>query len=1555
MTLSQSHSFAEGIDNGTVTVHLSQASAFDVSVDLSAVAGTASSPLDFTQFDNATVTFVANVDPLSKSYDFLIADDSLPEYAETFDIVLSNPQSAALGSLASTTIQITDADADPSISINDGTVTEANTNETLTISLSAPSGKVVDVSYATSDNTTGATDYTSANNQISFAPFEQTKTINIGILDDAIDEDNETLVVQLFGAQNASIADAIGEITIMDNDAAPTVSISDVTTNNEASFPVSLQIELATASEKTVRADYATQSTGSASTADYQSQDSFVTFVPGETIKTITIPIIDDSLSEGPETFEVIIDNTTNTTVAAGQGTATVTITDDEGLPQISIAGATVSEAAGTVTLTVQQTLQSEDNVTVSYSTTTNGTATAGSDFVAVNDNVTIPAGQTSATFDITITNDSTDENNEEFTVQLSNPVNGVIGTNTATVQITDEDLPPIVGIADNTSSESDGTLVFTVSLDNASEKDLSLTYSTMSSGTAEVSDFTAATGTLNFSAGDLTKTITVALINDTTDEDNETFMVVLGSYQDVRQGDDTAIGTIQDDDNGPVISIADVPTINEVGAVQTSRVSLSEASEKTVQIQYYTQDGTALANNDYNPVGLTVMTFQPGDPLFQDIPLVIIQDNRDELNETFDVVLSSPVNATISSTDNTSTITISDDDQAPTISLAQSNYTQAENGGQVNLVVSLSGPSNLGTSVTYQTNDGTAIAGQDYTAASGTINIPPGNSTDNITISLTDDIDIEIGETFSIVLSSPDNATLGTITTSQVTITDDETDPTITIVDNSSVEATTTANMVLQLSNPSAKTITVEYTIADATATGGSDYTAVPGVQTINIAPNTATKNIPISILTDSISEDNETITVTLTSATNATIARAAGTLTIQDNDNDPSIVINDFTATSESQTTITIPVSLTAPSSKTVTADYETKSDNATAGSDFVYETGTIRFLPGETQTTIELDLIDDSTKEATEQFTLDLTNVSFAILPSSSPIISIPDDDQISISVSNDLTVDNETTTLDITVSLSNASTDNVTVDYLANDISASLGTDFTLDGSGTLTFAPNTTSQTIKVTPIDDASNEGPETFELALSNATGGATISDPSSTVTIIDDDGDPTVTISDVAVTETDATANVAITLSYPSPGNIQVAYTAQDGEATAGQDYTATSGTLSFAQGEISKDVQITLIPDSEFEGNERFAVIIDNATNATVTKAIGVVTISETAQPLSTAEIDTIKGSLLSGTNSVLRAETQFMSRLFLRNRTALFNGKSGENKPVFGFKNLVADWNDNGGNIDALFAIDDLNSNATRSTSWETSISHSKNASGTTNTTASTALNFNHKLSENATFGYLIGFGYGDTALKGVINGSITSNSVSAGAYGSYKIAEGLIIDLLAAKTFESNEISGRMSGKNLTGQYDRNSTSISTSIQGVHKFKYHEVRPTLSYTMGKSIFKNAYFDVKSGNVTQTQHVDFGTDEYNSLSFAPEFKFIIGDKQNLIRPSGFNLMKLTPKYFCEKYKGDVERSCGNGLALSLANNHPTYSYDQNLNLSYENIAKTKTYSLNYKTTF
>ncbi len=259
-----------------------------------------------------------------------------------------------------------------------------------------------------------------------------------------------------------------------------------------------------------------------------------------------------------------------------------------------------------------------------------------------------------------------------------------------------------------------------------------------------------------------------------------------------------------------------------------------------------------------------------------------------------------------------------------------------------------------------------------------------------------------------------------------------------------------------LQLSNPSAKTITVEYTVTDATATGGADYTAITGVQTLNIAPNTQSKNIPISILTDSLDEDNETITVTLTSALNATITRAAGTLTIQDDDSQPTIVISDFTANSEADGTISVTASLTAPTSRTVTANYETKSGTAVSGSDFAYQTGTITFNPNQSATTFDLTLLNDSINENTEQFTLDITNASNASAPASAPVITIPDDDQLSISVSDNLTIANEGVgTHGITVNLSNASTDNVTVDYVTNNITAS-GADYSISGTGTLTF-------------------------------------------------------------------------------------------------------------------------------------------------------------------------------------------------------------------------------------------------------------------------------------------------------------------------------------------------------------------------------------------------------------------------------------------------------------------------------------------------------------------
>ena len=116
---------------------------------------------------------------------------------------------------------------------------------------------------------------------------------------------------------------------------------------------------------------------------------------------------------------------------------------------------------------------------------------------------------------------------------------------------------------------------------------------------------------------------------------------------------------------------------------MRTTTVSLSAASEKTVTVQYATADGTATAANDYISATGT-LSFAPGDTS-KTVPVTIVQDTLDELNETFTIALSNPSNATIS--DATGVMTITDDEGTPTLSVA---HVTTSNENAANLVQQL-------------------------------------------------------------------------------------------------------------------------------------------------------------------------------------------------------------------------------------------------------------------------------------------------------------------------------------------------------------------------------------------------------------------------------------------------------------------------------------------------------------------------------------------------------------------------------------------------------------------------------------------------------------------------------------------------------------------------------------------------------------------------------------------------------------------------------------------------------------------------------------------------
>lgn len=338
---------------------------------------------------------------------------------------------------------------------------------------------------------------------------------------------------------------------------------------------------------------------------------------------------------------------------------------------------------------------------------------------------------------------------------------------------------PPVITVADASITEGNsGTklLDFVVSLSAPATGPVTVAFATANETATAGTDYTAASGTLSFAAGETSKTVRVTVRGDTTAEATETMRLLLSNPSGATIGDGLAIGRIVDDDTRPSIRINDV-TVTEGDTGTTNAVftvGLSQAFGQNVTVRWATANGTAASGSDYRAASGT-LTFAPGETS-KTVSVAVIGDFRLEATETFQVRLSSPTNATIA--DNTGVATILDTDTAPTIGI--SDVTMAEgNAGQalVTFTVSLSKAWGSSVSVGFTTQDGTALAGQDYVARSGTLTFAAGETSKTITVAVTGDTLVEAHETFSVLLRNPTGGTIRD-NTGLATITNDDTAP---------------------------------------------------------------------------------------------------------------------------------------------------------------------------------------------------------------------------------------------------------------------------------------------------------------------------------------------------------------------------------------------------------------------------------------------------------------------------------------------------------------------------------------------------------------------------------------------------------------------------------------------------------------------------------------------------------------------------------------------------------------------------------------------------------
>jgi hypothetical protein len=337
-------SAAEGNSGTTAfnfTVSLSAAQPAPVTVDFATADGTATAPGDYAS-GTGTVTFAPGV--TSQTVTVQVNGDTTVESNETFFVNLSNATGNATitDNQGQGTIQ---NDDQPAISIDNQTVTEGGTAN-FTVSLDRPSNVSVTVDFATANNTAQAPgDYTAATGTLTFAPGMTTQPVSVSTVDDSLVEGTETFAVNLSNATNATIADATGVGTILDNDVAPSnITINDVSANegNSGTTAFNFTVSLSAAQPAPVTVDFATADGTATAPSDYAAGTGTVTFAPGSTSQTVTVLVNGDTTFEPNETFLVNLSNAIgNATITDAQGQGTI-VNDDAAPPVIDMTGVVI-------------------------------------------------------------------------------------------------------------------------------------------------------------------------------------------------------------------------------------------------------------------------------------------------------------------------------------------------------------------------------------------------------------------------------------------------------------------------------------------------------------------------------------------------------------------------------------------------------------------------------------------------------------------------------------------------------------------------------------------------------------------------------------------------------------------------------------------------------------------------------------------------------------------------------------------------------------------------------------------------------------------------------------------------------------------------------------------------------------------------------------------------------------------------------------------------------------------------------------------------------------
>jgi hypothetical protein len=729
-----------------------------------------------------------------------------------------------------------------------------------------------------------------------------------------------------------------------------------------------------------VSVDYRTVIGTATAPADFTAVAGTARFEAGVVSVSVRIPIVADTRAEGLEAFRFILLRPSPGAVLGTPDDVRITIIDDAPGLHFVQSHYGVAEDGGEVQLSVSRSQEVGSACRVDFATQAD-TASAGTDFASTTGTLVFAAGERTHTICIPILNDGRHEGSESFRVQLSNPSAGAeLGTPAAArVTIEDNDIGVGFSAVEAILPESQLTLTVVVVRGGDDTAAFTVDYATADDTARAGQDYVGVAGTLEFGEGENSKTLTIQFLDDVIREWPEHLTVQLSNPSGDRVlGGGILRIRIEDDDPG--VGFADTEVwVNEANPTVNLRVLRGSDDTAPFTVDYATVESTARAGEDFVAAAGT-LEFAEGE---QSKLLVIelINDGRWEGLEWFLVELENPSEGRSLGLLGRASVMVRIEDNDVGVGFAGNEMWVNENQGVATLTVRRGSDSPGPFTVQYATANGTAQAGLDYVAASGTVEFGENDESQTVEIELLNDAVAESEETFTVRLSNPSAGRMLEPQNTVVTVRIGDNDRGVGFVPSWVTVREDGGLLEVRLERQTDYTgpFQVAYTTQPWTsgnsdvgsATSGQDYVQSSGV--LEFAEGENLKTLQIEILNDATQERGEEFQLVLSNVTGAVMGIFEPRLTMVIEDNDPGIHFDPLAVSVlETEPQVVLTVHRGADSLGAFTVDYATRAAPDFGAADYLAVTGTIAFGEGEQQRTLTLPLPGgDAVWEGDEEF--------------------------------------------------------------------------------------------------------------------------------------------------------------------------------------------------------------------------------------------------------------------------------------------------------------------------------------------------------------------------------------------------------------------------------------------------------------------------------------------------------------------------------------------------------------------------------------------------------